>query len=124
MPADQAQCQAPRTARQCGQIRPHQRHPDRGHLRHLCGRPKVGYKIQAVQARTIPAPVARITTTPLYNWPDVAKWLYRPHRLQKDAVVEALAMKASNTILGVPDFGRALKERLKAEESRLENANV
>jgi len=71
-----------------------------------------------------PPAVARITTTPLYNWPDVAKWLYRPHRLQKDAVVEALAMKASNTILGVPDFGRALKERLKAEESRLENANV
>ncbi len=79
------------------------------------------------RAEGFPPPVARITTTaPLYDWPDVAVWLYMRHRLEKDAVVEALAVKASNMILSAStcaaDFGRALKERLKAEEERLQDA--
>jgi len=77
------------------------------------------------RAEGFPPPVARVTTAaPLYDWSDVAEWLYMRKRLERDAVIEALALKASNRILEatVPDFGRALKERLRAEEGRLQDA--
>jgi hypothetical protein len=73
------------------------------------------------RAEGFPSPVARIATaTPLWNWPDVAVWLYRHERLPKDTVVEALAVKASNTVLSIGsiDFGRALKEHVEEEKRR------
>lgn len=68
-----------------------------------------------------PPPVARIATTaPLYDWADVAVWFYRNDQLEKETVVEALAFKASNTVISHPQFGLALKDRLKAEEEKLD----
>jgi transcriptional regulator with XRE-family HTH domain len=70
-----------------------------------------------------PLPVARVTTTaPLYEWAQVAAWLYHHDRLPKEAVIEALAVKAANSLFTATHFGVALKEKLKAEEALLEAA--
>jgi hypothetical protein len=65
-----------------------------------------------------PPPVVRVSTTrPLWDWAVVAAWLYHHDRLPKDAVIEALAVKAANSSLTASHFGLALKEKLKAEEA-------
>jgi hypothetical protein len=70
-----------------------------------------------------PLPVARVTTTtPLWDWADVAVWFYRHNQLKREAAIEALAVKVANSAIGHPQFGRTLKERLKGCEAELEPA--
>jgi hypothetical protein len=70
-----------------------------------------------------PLPVARVTsTTPLWDWADVAMWFYRHNQLKREAAVEAVAVKVANSVIGHPQFGRTLKERLRAYEAELERA--
>jgi hypothetical protein len=64
-----------------------------------------------------PLPVARVsTTTPLWDWPVVAVWLYRHDQLPKETVIEALAVKASKTVISATSFDRELKRQLKVYE--------
>jgi hypothetical protein len=57
-----------------------------------------------------PLPVARVATTPpLWYWSDVAVWFYRHDRLERDAAVEALAVKAANSVIRASHFGRLSK---------------
>jgi hypothetical protein len=63
-----------------------------------------------------PLPVARVTTTtPLWDWADVAMWLYRHDQLQRETAVEAVAVKVANSVIGDPQFAWALKKRLETE---------
>jgi hypothetical protein len=65
------------------------------------------------RAEGFPPPVARVATTaPLYDWANVAVWFYRHAKLPKDRVIEALAVKASNTVIGSSTFNRDLKRQL------------
>jgi predicted transcriptional regulator len=79
----------------------------------------------AKQEADFPPPVRRVTTaTPLYEWAQVAAWLYHHDRLSKNVAIEALAVKASNTVLeiGSSHFGADLKRQVKIEEEKLELA--
>jgi hypothetical protein len=75
-----------------------------------------------------PLPVARITTSaPLWDWADVAVWLYQHRRLTREAAIEAEAVKLANSLIRDPRFGTAdprfrdaLKESLEVFEDRLE----
>ena len=72
-----------------------------------------------------PAPVARVTSeTSLYDWSQVATWLYQHEKLSRDQAVEAAAVKAANEVLG--DDGQklcdTLQERVKRYEAMLEAA--
>jgi len=70
-----------------------------------------------------PPPVARVTTnTPLYDWSDVAVWLYRHNQLPKEAAIEALAVKTANDLVRDPHIAAVLRERLRAAEAELEDA--
>lgn len=47
-----------------------------------------------------PRPVARVTTeSPLYDWPSVAQWLSTRGKLSREAVDDAVLIKAFNTDL-------------------------
>jgi hypothetical protein len=70
-----------------------------------------------------PAPERRVgTTSPLWDWSTVATWFYQHDKLPREAVVEALAVKAANSSLSATHFEVALKDRLKDEEAHLEAA--
>jgi len=47
-----------------------------------------------------PPPKARVTTTsPLWDWADVAGWLYRNGRVSRDEAIEAGVVSAANELL-------------------------
>lgn len=48
-----------------------------------------------------PAPVARVTTaSPLWDWADVAAWLYRGGRVERDVAAGAVVFTVANDLLG------------------------
>jgi hypothetical protein len=66
-----------------------------------------------------PAPVARVTTeSPLWDWFEVARWMFRRRTISRTVVVEAKIVREANLALMQP---RALDlvfvEALKAEEA-------
>jgi hypothetical protein len=75
-----------------------------------------------------PRPVARVTTNmPLWDWADVAVWLYHHDRLPRETAIEAEAVRVANTLIHNPRFGaagrrfrNALKEHLETFEDKLE----
>jgi transcriptional regulator with XRE-family HTH domain len=72
-----------------------------------------------------PAPVARVTSdTSLYDWSQVATWLYRHEKLSRDEAIEAAAVKAVNEAICThePKLRDALQERLRNYEAELEVA--
>lgn len=61
-----------------------------------------------------PAPKARITTaSPLWDWADVAEWLFKHGRISKEEALEAGVVSAANDILecGVDAISERLEER-------------
>lgn len=49
------------------------------------------------RGENFPAPVARVTTeSPLWDWVDVARWMYRRRSMDLDAVVQAKLVKDAN----------------------------
>jgi predicted DNA-binding transcriptional regulator AlpA len=72
-----------------------------------------------------PSPVARITSdASLYDWSQVAAWLYRHDKLSRDQAIEAAAVKAANDAISAkePKLDKTLRERLKKYEATLEAA--
>ena len=68
-----------------------------------------------------PAPKARVTTqSPLWDWADVAEWLFRHGHISKEEALEAGVVSAANEILecGV----EAMPERLQERTIQLEAA--
>ncbi len=68
-----------------------------------------------------PAPTARVTTpSPLWNWAQVAEWLYRNGRISRDEALEAGVFAAANGILECD--GGALADALERRTEELEAA--
>ena len=66
-----------------------------------------------------PAPIAKISSTsPLWDWPEVAEWLCRHGRLSRLALDEAAVLRAANEALGDVrhSFARALQYRLRERD--------
>lgn len=70
-----------------------------------------------------PAPTARVTTrSPLWDWADVAEWLFRHGRISKKEALAAGVVSAANELL---ECGAdALPEKLEERTVRLEAALV
>ena len=61
-----------------------------------------------------PAPKARVTTaSPLWDWADVAEWLFRHGRISKEEALGAGVVSAANEIIegGIVDLPVQLEER-------------
>lgn len=71
------------------------------------------------RGRDFPGPIARVTTeSPLWDWVDVARWMYAQGKLSKDAVLEARMVRAANQgarAKSTNNFARQLEKSL-AEE--------
>jgi hypothetical protein len=75
------------------------------------------------RSENFPVPVARVTSeTSLYDWSQVATWLYQHEKLSRDQAIEAAAIKAANEALGAhkPNLHDTLQERLKNYKAMLE----
>jgi hypothetical protein len=72
------------------------------------------------RAEGFPAPVARITTeSPLWDWFEVARWMYKRRSLSLNAVVEAKMVREANLALMQPEgfetiFAKKFREELAA----------
>lgn len=69
-----------------------------------------------------PAPKARVTTSsPLWDWADVAEWLFRNGRISKEEALEAGVVSAANEIIecGVETLSEQLEERTLELETAL-----
>jgi hypothetical protein len=72
-----------------------------------------------------PAPVAKVTAgTSLYDWAQVATWLYQHEKPSRDQAIEAAAVKEVNEALRThePNLRDALQQRLQSYEKELETA--
>jgi hypothetical protein len=61
-----------------------------------------------------PAPKARVSSSsPLWDWADVAEWLYRHGRISKEEALEAGVVSAANELLecGIDALPQKLEER-------------
>lgn len=75
------------------------------------------------RSAAFPSPVARVTSeTSLYDWSQVATWLYQHEKLSREKAIEAVAVKVANQALCAhePKLRDALQERLKEYRSTLE----
>jgi len=72
-----------------------------------------------------PSPVARVTSdTSLYDWSQVATWLYRQEKLSREQAIEAAAVQAVNHAICTHEskLRDTLQKRLKSYEAELEAA--
>lgn len=69
-----------------------------------------------------PAPRARVTTTsPLWDWAEVAEWLYRHNRISREEAFRAGVVSAANDLLecGADELPQALERRAEELEALL-----
>jgi hypothetical protein len=69
-----------------------------------------------------PAPKARVTTSsPLWDWADVAEWLYRHGRISREEAIEAGVVSAANELIerDLDALPAALEERTERLEAAL-----
>ena len=69
-----------------------------------------------------PAPVAKVTSeSPLWDWADVARWLFDRNKLERDAAIEAAAISAANQAITRGEFriGAILRKRVMECEAAL-----
>jgi hypothetical protein len=63
------------------------------------------------RSKNFPAPVARVTSeTSLYDWAEVAAWLFQNDKLSRERVIEAEAVKIANQ--GICAHDPKLRERM------------
>ena len=77
------------------------------------------------RAADFPSPVARVTSkTSLYEWSNVAAWLFRHGQLPREKAIEAEAVRLANAAIQSHRIGLkdALRDRLKAYAIRLDKA--
>jgi transcriptional regulator with XRE-family HTH domain len=73
--------------------------------------------------KAFPSPIVRVTSdSPLYDWVDVSRWMYKHEKLPAEAVLEARMVREANYIarlISTPigHFGKQLEERLRAAEA-------
>jgi hypothetical protein len=69
-----------------------------------------------------PAPVARVTSdSPLWDWAAVAHWLFDHEKLEREAAIEAAAIRAANDAITRGEFkiGAILRKRVRECEATL-----
>jgi transcriptional regulator with XRE-family HTH domain len=72
-----------------------------------------------------PAPIARVTSeTSLYDWAEVATWLFRHEKLSREDAIEAEAVKVANEAIRANEskLRDKMQARLKDYEKELEAA--
>ena len=72
------------------------------------------------RGKGFPAPSVRITSeSPLWAWADVARWLFRNDKIDRDQAVEAETVRQANQILecGEQHVGLSLKKRVQEHAS-------
>lgn len=72
-----------------------------------------------------PAPKLRVTTdSPLWDWADASKWLFRHRRVTREVAINAMVVSEANEVIdgGYKDFGSALHERLETRMAEFEAA--
>lgn len=72
-----------------------------------------------------PAPVARVTSeTSLYDWAEVATWLFQHDKLSREQAIEAEAVKIANDAIRTkePKLRDTMQEHLRTFEKELEAA--
>jgi hypothetical protein len=72
------------------------------------------------RARNFPWPVARVTTeSPLWDWVDVARWMYHQQTVDRDTVLQAKAVREANiaVITGMVPHHRLEKHLLDHHEA-------
>ena len=77
------------------------------------------------RADDFPAPVARVTSeTSLYDWSQVATWLYRKEKISLEQAIQATAVRVVNEAIstGEAKLRETLHRRLKAYEAELARA--
>jgi hypothetical protein len=96
-------------------------------LSDIAGRAKISRAAVSLFAkgergRDFPVPVARVTSeSPLWDWVEVARWLYRKRTISRAAVVEAKIARETNRAVSALEgydhavFARKLQERLAKE---------
>jgi predicted transcriptional regulator len=71
------------------------------------------------RGENFPAPVARVTSdTSLYDWTEVATWLFQHKRLSREEVIAAAAVKAANEAISAHE--RKLRSRMRKRMARFE----
>jgi hypothetical protein len=71
------------------------------------------------RGKNFPAPVARITSdSPLWDWADVAVWLFAQRKITREQAIQAGAVREANKALG----GGAIRARLKQRVHEFEAA--
>jgi hypothetical protein len=78
---------------------------------------------KGARGKDFPAPVARVTTeSPLWDWVEIARWMFRKRTVSRSVVVEAKIVRAANRALEETDgfektiFAKKLKAELREEE--------
>ncbi len=69
------------------------------------------------RGQNFPVPSIKITSeSPLWIWADVAGWLYRNHKINREVAIEAEAVRQANKVLasGEQHIGQQLKVRVHA----------
>jgi hypothetical protein len=72
-----------------------------------------------------PAPKLRVTSdSPLWDWADASKWLFRHRRLTRDVAINAMVVSEANEVIdcGYEDFGSDLHERVETRMAEFEAA--
>lgn len=88
-------------------------------------RAAISHYAKGQRSADFPSPVARVTSdTSLYDWSQVATWLYQHEKLSRDQAIEAAAVKAVNEAICAhePKLRDTLQKRLKNYEAELEAA--
>jgi len=77
--------------------------------------------VKGLRQDGFPPPRMRITkSSPLWDWADVAIWLYQRERVDKDVARSAVVVSAANDALECGgDFSANLHERIEAREAEL-----
>jgi len=72
------------------------------------------------RAEGFPAPIARVTTeSPLWDWFEVARWMYKRRSISLNTVIEAKMVRQANLALMQPEgfdaiFAKKFREELAA----------
>jgi predicted DNA-binding transcriptional regulator AlpA len=75
------------------------------------------------RATNFPSPVARVTSkTSLYDWAEVARWLFQNKQLSREQAIEAEAVRVANAAIDAcePKLRETLRRGLKTYEAKLE----
>lgn len=86
-------------------------------------RAAVTHYSQGKRGKDFPTPVARVTSdSPLWEWSNVAKWLFKNAKISRDAAIEAEVVRAANAAIASHSnrLSDDIEGSLKAYEESLE----